>query len=113
MPDENMPFDAYNYSLVSTYYTAGANEKANKLAKRLFDIYEGNLNFYLRMQPAKASAHGSDVRRAKSIMEGLSMMAHEFKQDALAKEFETRCAPFVQVGGNAGQQQQEMIPEEQ
>ena len=113
MPDENMPFDAYNYSLVSTYYTAGANEKANKLAKRLFDIYEGNLNFYLRMQPAKAAAHGSDVRRAKSIMEGLSMMAHEFKQDALAKEFETRCAPFVQVGGNAGQQQQEMIPEEQ
>ena len=115
MPDETIPYDAYNYSLVSTYYSVGANDKANKLAKRLFDIYEGNLNFYLKMSNNKLSAMGGEIRRANQILNGLSYMAHSFKQEEVAKDFDARAAVFAQILGtnNPQQQQQELVPDEQ
>jgi hypothetical protein len=98
-PQENVPYDATLYSIVIGYYQAGATEKANALAKKLFDNYESNINYYYSFDRKSIPEFGSDVQQAQDILERLIYFANNFKQTVLSKEFEDRYTKLLQAYG--------------
>jgi tetratricopeptide (TPR) repeat protein len=89
-PFENAPIDATLYSIVLAYYQAGAKDKADALAKKLFDNYEGNLNYYYSLDRSDLASYGPEIKQAQGIMEQLISFANYFKETALSKQFEDR-----------------------
>jgi tetratricopeptide (TPR) repeat protein len=61
MPDETVPFDATIYSVCGAYYELKEFDKANALAKKLFDMYEGDLRIYTSMKPNRRAAYQRDI----------------------------------------------------
>jgi hypothetical protein len=98
-PQENVPYDVTLYSIIIAYYQAGANDKANDLAKKLFDNYESNLGYYYSLDRQSISEYSSEIGQAQDIMEHLVYFSRNFKQDALSKEFEDRYTNVIQQYG--------------
>ena len=90
MPDANIPFDATIFTICGIYYELGDMKKANELAKKLFDIYEGDLRIYSSQKPSRRNAYGRDVNQAKEILRRLTGMAQQNKQQDLYNEFSKR-----------------------
>ena len=109
MPDENVPYDATIYALVLGYYQLGAMEKANPLAQKLFNLFEANMKYYISLGRKQVS-YSREMRQAQEIMNRLTFLAKSNKQDALAKDFETRFNAISQQLP-AQQQQQQPQPE--
>lgn len=107
-PQENVPYDVTMYSITLAYYQAGATEKANVIARKLFDNYESNLKYYYSFDRKRLPEFGSDPEQAQDILERMCYFANTFKQPALAKEFEGRYSTIIQAYGlnpKMGQQQ--------
>ncbi|MEO6305770.1 MAG: DUF2723 domain-containing protein [Bacteroidia bacterium] len=105
MPDENIPYDATIFTICAGYYQINETKKANELAKKLFDIFEGDLKIYNAQKPAHRVAFGREVNQCKELLKRLTGMAQQFKQDALSKEFMTRISAIIPP--------EELAPEEQ
>jgi tetratricopeptide (TPR) repeat protein len=95
-PFENCPIDGTLYSVVFAYYQAGANDKANALSKTLFDNYENNIKYIYSLKRDQIPNYGSELKQAQGIMEQLVSFAGYFKQEPLAKDFQTRYMQLVQ-----------------
>jgi len=95
-PFENAPIDATLYSVVLSYYQAGASDKANALSKTLFDNYENNIRYIYGLEREQIASYGGELKQAQGIMEQLLSFANYFKQTAVAKAFETRYIKLVQ-----------------
>lgn len=109
-PQENVPYDVTIYSITLAYYQAGANDKANALAKKLFDNFENNLKYYYSFDRKRLPEFGSDPEQAQDILERLVFFANNFKQPLLAKEFESRYESLLKaysLTSKAEQQQQQ------
>jgi hypothetical protein len=86
----NVPYDVTMYSIALGYYQAGANAKANVIARKMFDNFENNLEYYYSFDRKKLPSFGSDPDQAQDIIERLIYFAETFKEPALAKEFQDR-----------------------
>jgi len=106
MPEENVPYDATIYSFVQTYYQISENEKGNKLAKRLFEIFESDMNYYISLGSVGAASYSREMRQASEIMNRMIYLAKSNKQDALVKELEPRLDVFTRMIGDQPQQPQ-------
>ena len=89
-PQENVPYDVTMYAMTMAYYQAGAMEKGNALAKKLFDNYESNIRYYFSFDRKELASFGSDPEQAQDILQRLVYFTKNFKQDKLGKEFEDR-----------------------
>jgi tetratricopeptide (TPR) repeat protein len=87
MPEENIPFDATIFSICGAYYELKEFKKANALAKKLFDIYEGDLKVYNSMKGNRRFAYSRDISQAKEILKRLVGLTNQFRQEELNKEF--------------------------
>ncbi len=105
-PQENVPYDATMYSITLGYYQAGAMAKGNEIAKKMFDNYETNLNYYYSFDRKRIAEFGNDPDQAQEIMERLIYFANTFKQPELAKEFEKRYQQLLQKYGLSSIMQQ-------
>ncbi len=90
MPDENIPYDATVFTICGVYYQLKDFKTANKLAKKLFDIFEGDLRVYNSQESNRKMAYGRDMGQAKEILKRLTGLAEQFKQDSLSKDFMKR-----------------------
>ncbi len=90
IPDSNVPFDATIYSVTLAYYELKDFDKANELARKLFDIFEGDLRIYQSMEHRRKYAYQSDINRSKEILRRLTGLAQQFDQTKLADEFMRR-----------------------
>ncbi|MDP3557498.1 MAG: DUF2723 domain-containing protein [Bacteroidota bacterium] len=95
MPDENIPYDATIFTICAGYYQIGEIKKANDLAKKLFDIFEGDLRIYNAQKPSHRVAFGREVNQCKEILKRLTGMSQQFKQEALSKEFIARISAII------------------
>jgi len=95
-PEVNVPYDGTIYSIAMAYYQAGATEKANTLAKKLFDNMERNINYYNQFKGREKVSYLSDEERAQDIIERLIYFTNNFKQTSLSKEFEDRYTKLLQ-----------------
>lgn len=98
-PKENVPYDATIYSIVMGYYQAGAYEKANALAVKLFDNYENNIKYYRSLDRNDMAAYGGDLDQAQDICERLIYFSNNFKQEKISKELDARYAALLQSLG--------------
>ncbi|MGB0166050.1 MAG: protein O-mannosyl-transferase family [Luteibaculum sp.] len=51
MPEKNVPYNRIVVPLMEGYYEVGEIEKGNELAKRLFDIFEDDLEYFTSIEP--------------------------------------------------------------
>jgi tetratricopeptide (TPR) repeat protein len=98
-PEENVPFDGTIFSIAIAYYQAGADKKANDLAKRLFDNFEENMKYYGSFKSRDRVTFMSDIERTQEIMERLIYFTDMFKQPELSKQFEARYNTILQTYG--------------
>ncbi|HQQ95447.1 MAG TPA: DUF2723 domain-containing protein [Bacteroidia bacterium] len=87
MPDENIPYDATLFTICAAYYEVKETKKANELARKLFDIYEGDLRIYNAQKDNRRPAYARDVSQAKEILKRLTSLTKQFNQEELSKEF--------------------------
>jgi len=110
MPDENIPYDASIYTVCGAYYELGESKKANELAKKLFDIYEGDLKIYTAQKPNRRNAYGRDINQAKEVLKRLVGLAQQYKQDELSKEFMNRIQGVLSPEDMAPPEMEPQIP---
>ncbi|MCW3076058.1 MAG: formate-dependent nitrite reductase, rane component [Bacteroidetes bacterium] len=90
MPDENVSYDATVFTICAAYYQIGETQKANELAKKLFDIFEGDLKIYNEQKGNHRIAFNREMNQAKEIMRRLTGLTQQFKQAELSKQFMQR-----------------------
>ncbi|MBL7933458.1 MAG: DUF2723 domain-containing protein, partial [Bacteroidia bacterium] len=110
IPDENVPFDVRIYSMCVAFYELGDLQMARKLSKKLFDVYENDLKFYIVQKPNRRNAYLSDIRQAKAILKNLTLVAQHYQQDDLVNEFTTRLQPLLGPEDLEEKNAQQVIP---
>ncbi|MGE0569240.1 MAG: hypothetical protein AB7O73_14975, partial [Bacteroidia bacterium] len=95
IPEENVPYDGTVYTMCAAYYQINETETANKLAKHLFEIFEGDLIIYNNQKPNRRLAYTREIEQAKEIMRRLIGIAQQFKQEQLSKELINRFMKLV------------------
>ena len=88
MPDKLVPYDYFNILIVESYYKAGQYKKANKISKRLSDIAQDNLRYYLPLSKKYKSSLDYEIRKNMSIMQELLHLSRAYKQDKLNANLE-------------------------
>jgi len=110
MPDENIPYDATIYTICGAYYEIGETKKGNELAKKLFDIFEGDLRIYTAQKPNHRSAYGRDINQAKEILKRLTGLAQQYKQEDMSKDFMNRIQGVMSVEDLSPPQAEPQLP---
>ena len=88
MPDSLTPYNYLCLPLIDLYYKLNKSEKAGNIAKRLAQLTEQDLGYYFRLTVDQRKLIEYDIRIGLQIMQQLTMIAKENKQDALAAKFE-------------------------
>lgn len=83
-PDNKIHFDYYYLQFVNIYYQAGAFDKGNKLANRLFEIYEQNTNYIYSLKPPFRDNYSDDLNDAYTFFTTLKQFAGQYGQTAMA-----------------------------
>lgn len=95
MPEENVPYDVFVMYLAENYYALGEFEKGNELVGRLADIYEGELLYYLSLEPKFAQTVTSDQQQAVAILNRLVVITNQlYPQEEFGKELRKRLIPY-------------------
>ena len=87
-PDNKIHFDYYMIEFVDTYYRAGAYEKGNKLANRLLQIYEQNVDYFSSLNPEFHNQYSDDMNMAFSFFDYLKQIATQNNQTAIVQHIE-------------------------
>ncbi len=97
MPDENVPFDATMYNICLAWYQLGDLREANQLARKLFGIFENDLQVYNAQKLNRKGAYQNDIEQARGILKSLTGVVQHYQQENLAKEFMTRLSAVIPV----------------
>ena len=85
IPEKTIPFNYFILPVAEAYYKADAIEKANKIIKRLIDLYEENLVYFFAFTGSKAAEVKDKKEQALGIMNRIAFITNNYKQDALSK----------------------------
>jgi tetratricopeptide (TPR) repeat protein len=96
-PDEKITFDMYMIPFIEVYYDAGANEKANTLAERVFEIYNQNIEYYNRLNPALSKYYENEYSQALAVMQQLGIMARGNQQDELYQRIDSTFRYYLEM----------------
>jgi tetratricopeptide (TPR) repeat protein len=87
MPEFNVPLDATMYSICVAYYQGGAKDKGNKLANRLFDIFEKDQQFYNKMKVEQKSFYSREMRQTADLLNRLISLTAAYGDKELSDKF--------------------------
>ena len=87
-PNNKMPFDYYMMQFAEIYYRCDATAKGNQLVGTLATIYEQKVNYYTSLSPRFAANYQPDIEQGVAVLDRLSSMAKEYKQEAVAKKID-------------------------
>ena len=62
MPERNVPFNRIMIPIMEDYYEVGANDKANALAERLYQIHSEQLQYFLSLPTEWAAQSSRDMQ---------------------------------------------------
>ena len=88
IPEKVVPYDVYMIRAAEIYYRAGAIAQANKLVKRLDEIYQNDLAYYMTLKGSDAKAYERETNQAGAVVNELARMAKEAKQDSLSTQIQ-------------------------
>ena len=83
-PDNKIHYDYYMVEFVNTYYAAGAFDKGNKLANRLLQIYEQNLDYISSLSPEFRAYYEEDQNIAFSVLDYVKQISAQYNQTAIS-----------------------------
>ncbi|QQR87899.1 MAG: DUF2723 domain-containing protein [Flavobacteriales bacterium] len=86
MPERNVPYDRVILPLIEGYYDAGAADKANKLAERLFAIMDENMQWQLSLDQSHYDQLGQETMITRAVMDRLVDNVERFGNDAALLE---------------------------
>ena len=96
-PQVNVPYDATVYAVVIGYYQAGAYDKANALAEKLYNTCESNINYYYSLDNEDRAYYTNDIQQAQDIAERIIYFTRaQFNQEAFSKKIESRYSAVLQ-----------------
>jgi hypothetical protein len=84
--NENVPYDATMFNLVTDYYRAGAKDKAAKLARKLFHLFLADLQFYNKLSGQQKEVSMQEIQRAQYVLTKLMQLAQENQDTELFNE---------------------------
>jgi tetratricopeptide (TPR) repeat protein len=90
MPDQTVPFNFIMIGVAENYYKLGQLEKANAIIRRLSEINEQDLKYYLSLNNKYFVNVESEAQQSISILARTVSLAEEQKQEALVKELTNR-----------------------
>ncbi|MCD4695195.1 MAG: DUF2723 domain-containing protein, partial [Bacteroidales bacterium] len=96
-PDEKIAFDMYMIPFIEVYYDAGAVEKANDVSRRVFEIYDQNMNYYYSLNNNLAKYYESEYNQALGVLQQLSMMARMNNQTEYHQEIDSVFREHLQL----------------
>lgn len=86
MPDKVFPYNLFVMPIAEAYYKAEMKNKANQILNRLLDIMDKELNYYFRFTGSKANTLEYDKRQNLSIINRISEITDQNKDDVLSKK---------------------------
>ncbi len=90
MPESTVPYNIFMLRIAEMYYRAGAIEKANKIARRLAEVYEQDLNYYFTLKGKFLKSVERDLQQAMAVENELLRISKEARQQELAADIEAR-----------------------
>jgi tetratricopeptide (TPR) repeat protein len=91
MPEHNVPYDFFLLPVLEAYYKAGGTEKANAIVKRLVEVYDENLQYFLSLDDNYYATVSTPVQQAMSVMYRLSSITNKmYPQEELGKMVEEK-----------------------
>ncbi len=98
MPERNVPYDYFVMFLAENYYGVGEFEKGNEIVRRLADIYERDVNYYMSLKPKHAKSVKGEFDQARGILNRLVVMTNQlYPQKDFGKEMSDRLNPYFGV----------------
>jgi hypothetical protein len=88
LPDNCVPYNYFNLPIIDLYYRLNKSDKAGEIAKRLGELTEQELDYLFRLKHDQRELITYDIRMNMQIMQQLSMIAKEYKQNDMAQKFE-------------------------
>jgi hypothetical protein len=88
LPDNCIPYNYFSLPIIDLYYRLNKNDKASGIAKRLAELTEQELDYYFRLKADQRELIDNDIRINLRIMQQLSMIAKEYKQNDMAQKFD-------------------------
>ena len=71
MPERNVPYDRIMLPMAESYYKADGAEEGDVIAKRLFDIMDENMAYYLSLEPEFAEKVSDEMAITHAVMDRL------------------------------------------
>ena len=93
--EHSYPYDYTGYFLASSYYRAGAIDKANALTNKIVKNAEDDINWVATLKDDNKSAMGDDVRQQFQIIQSLGQMAYQAGDSVTAKQLSTKMQMLV------------------
>ncbi|MES2678592.1 MAG: DUF2723 domain-containing protein [Bacteroidota bacterium] len=110
MPEETVPYDATLYNICRVYYELGDTDTANKISKKLFDIFEGDLGIYNSQEAKHKTAYRVEINQAIEILKSLTGMSQQYKQNDLSSDYNRRLARILPPNELRQAEMPELIP---
>jgi Protein of unknown function (DUF2723) len=98
VPEKNSPYGYFETFVVQGYYDAQAYQKANKLAKILFDRFENWVEYYKTLDPENLKYYNNDFQEDIQILENLAYLAQISGQKDIFNDFNARLQRMHQQG---------------
>jgi len=96
-PHKQIPYDYNMLPVAEAYYKNNKPEKANKIIKKLVDVYKDELNYYLKLDDKMAATVNYEIRISMSVIQELVNLTEVYKQDELNTEINTSFETLFQI----------------
>lgn len=87
-PTDKIPVDFYALPFVEIYFKADAIKEGLNLSRLLLDRYIQEINYYLTFDGKWEQAYDQELSQSFAILQRISQISKEFKQEELAKEID-------------------------
>jgi tetratricopeptide (TPR) repeat protein len=99
IPSSSIELNFSALAIMEAYYRLGENEKANKIAEKMADIYTREMDYYTSLPLEFAQRTGKQPRIAFSVLQRLVQVTGTYKQtelnERLKKIFDEKKDAFV------------------
>jgi hypothetical protein len=92
LPEHNVPYDRFIVPILENYYKIGENEKANAIARVLFERYADDFDYYMTLDAEWAIQVQDDIQLSYAIAQRLNLFVSRIfpQDDAIKAEFNER-----------------------
>ena len=88
MPNNCVPYNYFNLGIAEAYYKANVTEKANDVINILNESTQDDLRYFFSLEDEFAGSTEYEIKKSMMVMQELSRLTREFKQDTLNKKID-------------------------